>query len=120
VLKFGNLEISFAVMKHPVKCFGVSVYNGSKRFVFSGDTAWDQNIIEFSRGADLVMLDAGLLSKDKKSDNVPHLTARECGLVAKEAGVSMLLLTHFGRRTMFQTILPRQKKTLKMWKLPKC
>jgi len=41
------------------------------------------------------MLDAGLLSKDKKSDNVPHLTARECGLVAKEAGVSMLLLTHF-------------------------
>lgn len=95
VLKFGNLEISFAVMKHPVKCFGVSVYNGSKRFVFSGDTAWDQNIIEFSRGADLVMLDAGLLSKDKKSDNVPHLTARECGLVAKEAGVSKLLLTHF-------------------------
>ncbi|HOM01995.1 MAG TPA: MBL fold metallo-hydrolase [Acetivibrio sp.] len=95
VLKFGNLEISFAGMKHPVKCFGVSVYNGSKRFVFSGDTSWDQNIIEFFRGADFLMLDAGLLSKDKKSDNVPHLTARECGIVAKEAGVSKLLLTHF-------------------------
>ncbi|GAE88014.1 MBL fold metallo-hydrolase [Acetivibrio straminisolvens] len=95
VLKFGNLEISFACMKHPVKCFGVSVYDGSKRFVFSGDTSWDQNIIEFSRGADFLMLDAGLLSKDKKSENVPHLTARECGIVAKEAGVSKLLLTHF-------------------------
>ena len=41
------------------------------------------------------MLDAGLLSKDKNNDNVPHLTARECGLVAKEAKVSRLLLTHF-------------------------
>ena len=95
VLQLDNLNISFATMKHPVKCFGVSVYNGSKRFVFSGDTSWDQNIIEFSRGSDLLMLDAGLLSKDKKSDNVPHLTARECGIVARDAGVSKLLLTHF-------------------------
>lgn len=94
-LEFDNLDISFAVMKHPVKCFGVSIHNGSKRLVFSGDTSWDQNIVEFSRGADLLMLDAGFLSKDKKRDDVPHLTARECGLVAKEAGVSRLLLTHF-------------------------
>jgi len=65
------------------------------------------------------MLDAGLLSKDKKSDNVPHLTARECGLVAKEAGVSMLLLPFLPEDDV-SNHLARQKKTLKMWKLPKC
>ncbi|MFZ5987955.1 MAG: MBL fold metallo-hydrolase [Bacillota bacterium] len=95
VLSYDNLKITFAEMKHPVKCFAVSIDNGNKRFVFSGDTSWDANIIGFSKGADTLMLDAGLLSKDKKNDNVPHLTARECGVVAKEAGANRLLLTHF-------------------------
>lgn len=95
VLNYGNLKITFKEMTHPVKCFAVSIDNGEKRFVFSGDTSWNSNIIEFSQNADLLMLDAGLLSKDKKSDNVPHLTAAECGMVAKEAKASRLLLTHF-------------------------
>lgn len=94
-LSFGSMKIIFREMKHPVRCYGVSFESGGKRFVFSGDTSWSQSIIEFSKGADVVMLDAGLMAKDKTSDNVPHLTARECGLVAKEAGVGKLLLTHF-------------------------
>ena len=95
VLNYGNLKITFKEMTHPAKCFAVAIDNTEKRFVFSGDTSWNSDIIEFSKGADLLMLDAGLLSKDKNNDNVPHLTARECGLVAKEAKVSRLLLTHF-------------------------
>jgi ribonuclease BN (tRNA processing enzyme) len=94
VLKFGNLKITFSCMTHPFKNFAISIENGGKRFVYSGDTAWNENIIEFSRGADLLMLDSGLLSRDKKNDNVPHLTAQECGIVARKAGVKKLLLTH--------------------------
>lgn len=95
ILNFGRLKVTFKEMKHPVKCFAVSVENGEKRFVFSGDTSWNKNIIDFSKDADLLLLDAGLLSKDKTGDNVPHLTAKECGMVAKEAGAKKLLLTHF-------------------------
>jgi len=95
VLTFDNLNLTFSEVKHPVKCFAVSIENGSKRFVFSGDTSWNEKIISFSKGADMVMLDAGLLTKDKTSDNVPHLTARECGIVAKKAGAKRLMLTHF-------------------------
>ncbi|MDP4093359.1 MAG: MBL fold metallo-hydrolase [Bacillota bacterium] len=94
-LRFENLNITFKEMKHPVKCFGVSIDTGKKRFVFSGDTAWTQNIIEFAGGCDVLMLDAGLLSSQKTDENVPHLTAKECGIVAREAGVKRLLLTHF-------------------------
>lgn len=65
ILNIGSLKISFKEMKHPVKCFGVAMDNGSRRFVFSGDTAWSQNIIDFARGCDVVMLDAGLLNSDK-------------------------------------------------------
>jgi ribonuclease BN (tRNA processing enzyme) len=95
VLEFGSIKVTFKEMKHPVKCYGVSIYNGEKRFVFSGDTSWTQNIIDFAIKCDALMLDAGLLSTQKTSDDVPHLTARECGMVAKEAGAKKLLLTHF-------------------------
>lgn len=95
IINFQNLKIAFKEMKHPVRCFAVSIENGMKHFVFSGDTAWTRSIIDFSKEADLVMLDAGLLQRDKKDDNVPHMTAFECGLAAKEAGVKRLMLTHF-------------------------
>lgn len=95
VLNFDGLKLAFSQMKHPVQCFGVCIFDGGKKFVYSGDTAWNENIIDFSGGCDLVMLDAGLLTRDKTSDAVPHLTARECGIVAANAGAKRLLLTHF-------------------------
>lgn len=95
VLNFGDMRLEFREMVHPVTSYAVSIVSKGKKFVFSGDTSWNENIIEFSKDADLVMLDAGLLSKDKKSDNVPHLTARECGIVAQKANAKLLLLTHF-------------------------
>jgi len=95
VLNFGDMRLEFKEMVHPVQSFAVSIVSKGRKFVFSGDTSWNEGIIEFSKDADLVMLDAGLLSKDKKSDNVPHLTARECGIVAQKANAKRLLLTHF-------------------------
>ncbi|WP_010248180.1 MBL fold metallo-hydrolase [Acetivibrio cellulolyticus] len=95
VLNFGKMRLEFKEMVHPVKCYALSITSGDKRFVYSGDTSWNESIIEFSKEADLIMLDAGLLSKDKQSDNVPHLTARECGIVAQKANAGKLLLTHF-------------------------
>ena len=95
VLNFGDMKLEFKEMVHPVKSYAVSIISNGKKFVFSGDTSWNDFIIEFSKDADLVMLDAGLLSKDKKSDNVPHLTAKECGIVAQKANARKLLLTHF-------------------------
>lgn len=95
VLSFGKLRITFTEVRHPVKSFAIKAEDGEKCFVYSGDTSWNENIIGFSKGCDLLMLDAGLLSRDKTNNNVPHLTAKECGIIAKEAGVKQLLLTHF-------------------------
>ncbi|HHV59681.1 MAG TPA: MBL fold metallo-hydrolase [Clostridiaceae bacterium] len=94
-LKFGNLSFAFKEMTHPFKCFAVSIENGTKKFVYSGDTSWNENIISFSKEADFLLLDAGLRTEDKKGDNVPHLTAAECGKVAALAHAKRLMLTHF-------------------------
>lgn len=92
-LVIGDMEISFAEMKHPYKDYAVSVKCGGKKFVFSGDTSWTDNLIEFAKGADLLMLDAGLIEKDY-SDGAPHMTAAQCAKAASLAGAGKLLLTH--------------------------
>ncbi|NSW90541.1 MAG: MBL fold metallo-hydrolase [Firmicutes bacterium] len=117
VLNFGNLRFTFAEMKHPVKNFAISIENKGKRFVYSGDTAWCDSILDFSKNADLLMLDAGLLSEDKKDENVAHLTAKECGIIAKIAGVKHLLLTHLWPGYKPEDLLDEAKENFRNVKL---
>jgi ribonuclease BN (tRNA processing enzyme) len=93
-LRIGDMRIGFSLMRHPYMNFAVAIECKGRRFVYSGDTAWTDAIVRFAKGADLLMLDAGLLTKDY-SEGAPHLTAEQCGVVASEAGAGKLLLTHF-------------------------
>lgn len=93
VIVMGDMEITFKQMKHPVLCYGLSITNGKKKFVYSGDTARMPGLEGFFNSADVLLLDAGLLSRDK-TDNAPHMTAAECGMAAANANAGRLLLTH--------------------------
>lgn len=92
-LRVGDVKISFSQMKHPYTDYAVAMECEGRKFVYSGDTSWTENIIGFAKGADLLMLDAGLLERDY-TENAVHLTAGQCCLVAREAGAGKLLLTH--------------------------
>lgn len=89
----GELEITFAKMSHSVLCYGVSCTSGNRKFVFSGDTSWDDELEGFFRGSDVLMLDAGLLERDR-TETAPHMTAAECGIMAARINTGKLLLTH--------------------------
>lgn len=111
VLNIGGLKLTFRQMKHPFKCYAISIDNGNKRFVFSGDTAMCEDIIDFARGSDVLMLDSGLLSREKTGEeNVVHLTAEECGIIAKNSGTKKLLLTHFWTEHNKAELLNEAKK----------
>jgi len=92
-LVIGGMELSFAQMVHPSMDYAVSVMHEGKKFVYSGDTSWTEKLIGFAAGADLLMLDSGLLEKDL-TKGAPHLTAAQCGTAAAKAGAGKLLLTH--------------------------
>lgn len=74
-------------------CYALSFCAGGRKLVYSGDTAWDPGLVEFFAGSDVLLLDAGLLSRDK-GENAPHMTAAECGKAASLANAGRLLLTH--------------------------
>ena len=66
-------------------------YRG-KSLVITGDADYDQDIIELSNNADLLIADCSFTESMKGQG---HMTPKECGLVAKKAGARKLLLSHF-------------------------
>jgi ribonuclease BN (tRNA processing enzyme) len=62
-----------------------------KSVVFTGDTDYDRGIIEISINADLLISDCSFPDSQKAKG---HLSAKECGLVAKKAGAKKLVLSH--------------------------
>ncbi|MEW6064113.1 MAG: MBL fold metallo-hydrolase, partial [Bacillota bacterium] len=80
--------------KHNLPAYSISI-EGSKRFVYSGDTAYQEELIKLAAGADLFLCEASGLEQDMEYLQENHLTARQAGQLAKAAGVKRLMITHF-------------------------
>lgn len=95
VITLDDLKITFRQMKHGFANYALCFQRGNKKFVYSGDTMPNDELVEFAKGADLFLCEAGLLERDEKSMRAMHLTAKEAGEIAEKAQVKRLLLTHF-------------------------
>lgn len=94
-LEIEDLQVAFKEMKHGYQNYAISIQKGNRRFVYSGDTMPNDELIEFAKDADLFLCEAGLLERDEKSIRAMHLTAKEAGEIAEKACAKRLLLTHF-------------------------
>lgn len=82
---------------HPGDVLGAPV-PGTK-FVYVGDVARTDEIIEPARGADALAMEATYLAADTDiARKFGHITAAESAACAREAGVKQLYLTHISRR----------------------
>lgn len=70
-----------------------------RRVVFSGDTRPCSSTLEVSRGADLLVHEATFAESEReRAVETRHTTAREAALLAREAQVRRLVLTHLSTR----------------------
>lgn len=94
-----GLRIQMKQTKHPVKTFAMRFVEEVKEpeFVFTGDTAWFDGLVEFCRGASLLLTEATLYPPPESSERT-HLTPHEAGRLIREAGVARALLTHYNAR----------------------
>jgi len=94
--KFVNNYKKFKIITAPVKHASESIAyrletRKGRSIVYSGDTAFCDEIVELSRGADLLILEASF----PDGQDVPgHLTPSRAGHIAALANVKRLLLTH--------------------------
>jgi ribonuclease Z len=77
----------------------VSEHRRGQVFAFVMDTRWCPGALELADGADLLVCESTFLDADADMAEVyGHLTARQAGRLAREAGARRLVLTHFSRR----------------------
>lgn len=77
----------------------VSVARPGQRFAFVMDTAPCDEAVDLADGADLVVTESTFLEADASfAHDHLHLTARQAGSIAAEAGARQLVLAHFSAR----------------------
>jgi len=105
-----RVRITCALVKHPpvVPAFALRFDTRDRSIVFSGDTAPCDSLIALARGADVLVHEVlHEPSLDAICANLPnatrlrrhlldsHTTQDQVGIVAREAGVKCLVLSHF-------------------------
>lgn len=93
-MTIGPWKVSFLQTVHPVYCLAMKFQTQSKTFVYTADTSWSDGLVSFAKGADLLLCEASLYDDDQAKES-GHMTPAMAGRLAKEAGVSLLVLTHF-------------------------
>jgi ribonuclease BN (tRNA processing enzyme) len=91
----GSLRFSFCRVPHFQETFAICVESESSegRLVFGADSRPTEQLVEFARGADLLLIEA-TLPRPERSGVRGHLTPREAGEHGRDAGARRLVLTH--------------------------
>jgi ribonuclease BN (tRNA processing enzyme) len=90
----GDLRLRFQPVPHFVPTNAVEVLcAGGARFTFGADHGPSDELCEFARDTDLLMLEATLAAPESPARR-GHLTAAEAGEHAARAGARRLVLTH--------------------------
>jgi ribonuclease Z len=77
----------------------MSEHRPGQSFAFIMDTAWCDAALQLADGVDLVVCESTFLDGDEAlAEEYGHMTARQAGRLAREAGARRLLISHFSRR----------------------
>jgi ribonuclease BN (tRNA processing enzyme) len=91
----GSLRVRFTHVPHFTETFALSIEstNGGGRIAYGADSSPNESVVEFARGAELLIMEATLPRPERSGDR-GHLTPREAGEHARAAGVKRVVLTH--------------------------
>jgi ribonuclease BN (tRNA processing enzyme) len=92
-LKLGPLDMRFSRTDHPVETLAVRVQAGDRALGYSADTGPAWSLSELG-SLDLALVEASFLAPHE--GRAQHLSARQAGMTAREAGARRLVITHIG------------------------
>jgi len=93
-IQLGETRITAGTVVHSSRlhCQGYRVEYRGKVLAYSGDAEYCAGVVRLCQEADVAVLDC---SYPAQRPGKGHMTARDCGRVAQEAGVKRLILSHF-------------------------
>jgi len=84
---------SFLKAVHPIDTLSMRIEAAGRSLVYTADTGWNDELVPFAEGADLLIAEASLQEPNPKMREV-HMTAEEAGELAEQARVRRLAVTH--------------------------
>jgi ribonuclease BN (tRNA processing enzyme) len=93
--RVGSLHLRFGLVPHFTETFAVEIGsdNGAGKLTFSADCRPGEELVEFARGTDLLIIEA-TLPRPERTGVRGHLTPQEAGDHARRAGAKRVVLTH--------------------------
>lgn len=93
-IDIGKISVSFFRVEHPVPTFAMRFEEDERALVYTSDTMYFDELVRFSKGANIILSEATLQNADRSLVKLGHMTAEDAGLLASEAGAKTLILTH--------------------------
>lgn len=100
-LNLGPLTITFLKTVHGVPCYGMRITDGKSVVVYTADTSYQDEWIDFAHKADVLITDCNYYANQDGSE-VGHMNSKEGAMIAEKAQVKELILSHlpqFGDQT---------------------
>lgn len=118
-LYLGPYQVTFQRTVHPVECYAMRFEekDTGKVFVYTADSAWTEELIDFSKEADLLLADSNF--SNELGTNEFHMTAGEVATLANEAKVKQLVPSHIppqaDRALILKQVAEGLKTSISMW-----
>lgn len=92
-LEVGPFHISFLETVHPVPCYAMRVEADGKVLVYTADTSYKEEFVQFSQNADVLLCECNFYG-NQDGQGAGHMNSLDAGKLAEAAGVKQLILTH--------------------------
>jgi ribonuclease BN (tRNA processing enzyme) len=95
ILEVGDLRIRFGRVPHFTETFAVELLSadGGGRFTYGADCRPGQELVDFARDTDLLIVEA-TLPRPERAGERGHMTPAEAGDHARRAGARRVVITH--------------------------
>lgn len=108
-LQIGPFQVSFIKSIHPVETYGMKIVCEGKRIVYTSDTSFSEELVEFAKDADLLLTESSLY-EEMDGEASGHMTAKEAGILACQANAKKTLLTHLPHYGDLEELIKSAKK----------
>jgi len=91
--RIGPFDVVAAEVDHPTPAYGLRISYGGRILAFTGDSGPCAALNELADGVDLLLAEASWTDSAERPAGV-HLSDKQAGELARDAGAGRLLLTH--------------------------
>jgi ribonuclease BN (tRNA processing enzyme) len=103
-VNIGPFTVRVGTALHPCESFSFRISSGGRSIVYTGDTGFNDGLVELASGVDLLLSEATWTHAEDRPPDL-HMSGREAGELAKRSGAARLLVTHLSPFIDSQAIL---------------